>query len=165
MYQTKTRKAIGIDPGLANCGYAVLDRNSTGQLNLLESGCITTQTKGTQASRLLHIYQDISEVIQAHHPHLVAIEKVYFNRNVSSAITTGGVIGVCLLAAEVVGIKSHLITPQQAKAAATGSGSAKKDTMKRYLVRLLRRDISNHHETDAAAVAIAGLLQPTGESK
>ena len=165
MYQTKTRKAIGIDPGLANCGYAVLDRNSTGQLNLLESGCITTQTKGTQASRLLHIYQNISEVIQAHHPHLVAIERVYFNRNVSSAITTGGAIGVCLLAAEVIGIESLLLTPQQAKAAATGTGQATKEKMKKLLGRLLRRDIRNHHEADAAAVAIAGLLQPTGGSK
>lgn len=165
MYQTKTRKAIGIDPGLANCGYAVLDRNSTGQLNLLESGCIKTPTKGTQAARLLHIYQDISEVIQAHHPHLVAIERVYFNRNVSSAITTGGAIGVCLLAAEVIGIESLLLTPQQAKAAATGTRQATKEKMKRFLRRLLRRDIRNHHEADAAAVAIAGLLQPTGGNK
>lgn len=165
MYQTKTRKAIGIDPGLANCGYAVITRNSTGKLRLLESGCIKTDAKGSQAERLLHIYQDISEVLQENHPHLVSIERVYFNRNVSSAITTGGAIGVCLLASEQAGITSFLLTPQQAKAAATGNGRASKEMMRRVLGRLLCEDIRNHHEADAAAVAIAGLLQPNIHTK
>ena len=160
MYQTKTRKALGIDPGLANCGYAIIGRkHATQQFNLLESGCIQTDSKETQAERLLKIYQDIGEIIGAHTPHLVAIEKVYFNKNVSSAISTGGAIGVCLLAAEQLGIESVLLTPQQAKAAATGNGRASKETMKKVLDRLLGHPIDNHHAADAAALAIAGLLQ------
>ena len=164
MYQTKSRKCIGIDPGLANSGYAVISRNSTGKLNIIESGSIITDPKQTQAQRLLHLYQDISQIIHAHHPHLVAIEKVYFNKNVSSAITTGGVIGVCLLTAEIAGIESRLLTPQQ-EADATGTGQASKETMKRYLARILGTEIRNHHEADAAAIAIAGLLHPNIKDK
>lgn len=162
MYQTKSKRCLGIDPGLANCGYAIIARkHATEHFNLLESGCIQTDRSATEAERLLKIYQDISELIHAHHPNLVAIEKVYFNRNVSSAITTGGVIGVCLLATEQLGIESLLLTPQQAKAAATGRGQASKETMKKVLTRLLSLDIRNHHEADAAALAIAGLLHLT----
>lgn len=160
MYQTTSKKALGIDPGLANTGYAVISRNSVGKCHLLDSGSIKTNPKQTQAARLLAIYQDISQLIHAHHPNIVAIEKVYFNRNVSSAITTGGAIGVCLLASEIAGIESQLVTPQEAKAAATGGGSATKAAMKRYLCRLLGTEIRNHHTADAAAIAIAGLLQP-----
>lgn len=165
MYQTKSRKAIGIDPGLANCGYAVITRNSTGKCNRLESGSIRTDSKATEAERILKIYQEVSELIHAHHPNLVAIERVYFNRNVSSAITTGSVIGVCLLSAEEAGIESLLLTPQQAKAAATGRGRASKETMKKCLAGLLGPNIRNHHEVDAAALAIAGLLQPNIKTK
>ena len=159
-YQTKSKRALGIDPGLKNCGYAIIGRkHATEQFNVIESGCIQTDSKvSTEAQRLLKIYQDIHEIICAHTPHLVAIEKVYFNKNVSSAITTGGVIGVCLLATEQLGIESLLLTPQQVKAAATGTGRASKQTMKKVLTRLLSLDIRNHHESDAAALAIAGLL-------
>lgn len=159
-YQTTSKKALGIDPGLANTGYAVISRNSVGKCRLLASGSIKTDPKQTPAARLLQIYQEMSERIFAHHPKLVAIEKVYFNRNVSSAITTGSVIGVCLLSAEIVGIETVLITPKQAKAAATGTGQASKETMKKFIGRILDTEIRNHHEVDAAALAIAGLLQP-----
>ena len=162
MYQTKTRKAIGIDPGLANCGYAIIGRkHATQHFNLFESGCIQTDRKENQAQRLLKIYHLVSELLHAHTPNLLAIEKVYFNKNVSSAITTGGVIGVCLLAAEQAGIESLLLTPQKVKAAATGNGRASKETMKKVLDRLLGHPIDNHHVADAAALAIAGLLHLT----
>lgn len=159
MYQTKSKRCLGIDPGLENCGYALIGRkHATEQFNLFESGCIQTDRKAPYAERLLKIYQDISELLHAHTPNLVAIEKVYFNQNVSSAISTGGAIGVCLLSAEQLGIKSLLLTPQQAKAAATGNGRASKETMKKVLNRHLGQTIDNHHATDAAALAIAGLL-------
>ena len=161
MYQTTSKRCLGIDPGLANTGYAIIGRkDATQPFNLLESGCIQTDSKATEAERILKLYQLVSQLIHAHHPNLVAIERVYFNKNVSSAITTGGVIGVCLLSAEQLGIESVLLTPQQAKASATGNGRASKETMKKVLTRLLSLDIRNHHEADAAAVAIAGLLQP-----
>ena len=159
MYQTQSKCALGIDPGLANCGWAVIGRTDKGHFRFMESGCIQTDRQQTHAQRLFHIYDDIRQRIHRSTPNLVVIEKVYFNKNVSSAITTGGVIGVCLLAAEQAGISSHLITPQQAKAAATGTGRASKDATRRCLARLLGQEIPNHHEADAAALAIAGLLQ------
>lgn len=81
MYQTKSKRCLGIDPGLANTGYAIIGRKAaTEEFKLLESGCIQTDRKvSTEAQRLLKIYQDIGEIIGAHTPHLVAIEKVYFN--------------------------------------------------------------------------------------
>ena len=161
MYRTKSRRCLGIDPGLANTGYTLVCRkHATEQFTLLQSGCIQTETSSSQAKRLLKIYQEISELIHVHTPNIVAIERVYFNRNVSSAITTAGVIGVCLLAAEQLGIESLLLTPQQAKAATGGTGSAGKKQVQRMISHLTGSVLKNRHAADAAAVAIAGLLHP-----
>ena len=88
----------------------------------------------------------------------MAVEKVYFNRNVSSAISTGGVIYICLLIAEQIGIPSVQVTPQQAKAA-IGNPKASKDEVKRVIQRLTGLKTGNAHTADAAAIAIAGLLK------
>lgn len=157
-YQTKTKRCLGIDPGLANCGWAVVSRTPSGKFRVLDSGNITTPASDTEAERALCIYQQISEVIASHYPHKVAIERVFFNKNVSSAITTGGVIYLCLLSAEQAGLVSVQVTPQQAKSA-IGFACADKAQVQRMVEKLTGVTILNAHSADAVAIAIAGLLK------
>lgn len=158
-YTTKSQKALGIDPGLANTGWAVLTRNRRGQFRILASGCLQTDKQDTEAKRYTEIYTGISDLIRKHSPDTVAIEKVFWNRNITSALTTAGVVSVCLLAAEQAGIASYQITPQKAKAFATGHGRASKKHVKKFVQKLTQTEIKNGHAADAAAIAIAGFLQ------
>lgn len=157
-YQTRSERCLGIDPGLANCGWAVVGRNASGKYRLLDHGCIETTVDSTESERALSIYQKISEVIGAHMPNMVAIERVFFNKNVSSAITTGGVVFLCLLAAEQAGIESLQVKPQSAKAA-IGFATADKSRVQQMVSKLTGVSVKNVHAADAAAVAIAGLLR------
>ena len=89
------------------------------------------------------------------------MEQVFYNRNVSSAISTAGVVYVCLLAAEQVGIASDQITPQQAKASATERDRASKTDVARMVEKLTGARLENLHAVDAASIAIVGLLKQT----
>ncbi len=159
-YKTGAQKAIGIDPGLSNTGWAVVVRNKRGAFSLLDSGCITTNKTDSEAKRAKQIYEQIRAVIVQHTPDLVAVERVYFNRNPSSCLSTAGISYICLLAAEQSGIENLQINPQTAKAAATGYGSASKESVKKFIAKLTGEQITNSHQADAAAVGIAGLLRP-----
>lgn len=159
-YKTTKQTAIGIDPGLANTGYAVLTRNRRGHFRILSSGCIQTDKADTEAKRLFKIYTGISSLIREHSPDILAIEKVFWNKNITSALSTQGVISVCLLSAEQAGITSLQITPQTAKAFATGSGAADKAHVRKFVEKLTGTAIKNTHTADAASVAIAALMQP-----
>ena len=151
--------AIGIDPGIANTGYAIVSRhNATGNLSVTTSGIVKTSSRVSEAKRALEVYSRLSEAVSEADPDVLAVEKVYFNRNVSSAISTGGVIYICLLIAEQAGIPSIQVSPQQAKAA-IGNSKASKDEVKRVIRCLTGEKISNAHTSDAVAIAIAGLLK------
>lgn len=156
----KQTLAIGIDPGLANTGFAIISRSRLGKISMLSSGCIQTDKADTEAKRILEIHTGISSLIREHKPSLLAVEVVFYGKNVTSALSTQSVIALCLLSAEQAGIRSLQITPQSVKAATTGSGKADKQMVRRYVEKITRTEISNHHTTDAVAVAIAGLLQP-----
>lgn len=158
-YKTKSQTAIGIDPGLANTGYAIVTRNPRGQFRILESGCITTDKKSPTPARICEIYGQISDLLAIHSPDIMTTEEVFWNRNPSSCLSTAGVSYVCLLAAEQQDVPSLSISPQTAKAAATGFGSASKGSVKKFIAKLTGETLPNSHQADAAAVAIAGLLK------
>ena len=90
----------------------------------------------------------------------MSIESVFFNRNISSCISTASVIAIAELAAEQVSIPTLQIKPQLVKAAVTGTGNASKSAVKKMVNKLLGSNLRNGHEADAAAAAIAGLLSP-----
>lgn len=162
-YQTKSDRVLGIDPGLSHTGYAVVVRNVRGKFSIVESGCIATDKKETEATRAKQIYETICELIHQHSPDTIAVERVYFNRNPSSCLSTAGISYVCLLAAELAGLPSVQVSPQTAKAAATGFGSASKESVRKFIAKLTGETLTNSHEADAAAVAIAGLLKARAE--
>lgn len=146
---------LGIDPGLANTGYGVVQRRP-GRLVALDGGCITTPAGASPESRLSTIHARVAALIAEHEPDSVALEALYFGANVQSAIAVGQARGVVLLAAGQRGLACHDYTPQQVKGAVCGSGRADKGQVQRMVQTLLaltelpRPD----HAADALAVAI-----------
>ena len=147
---------LGIDPGLANTGYGVVQRRAHGRLVALDGGCVTTPAAAGAEERLGRIHAAIAALIAEHAPDAVALEALYFGANVRSALAVGQARGVVMLAAGQGGLGCHDYTPQQVKGAVCGSGRAEKEQVQRMvqvllgLTELPRPD----HAADALAVAI-----------
>ena len=159
MYETKNTRCLGVDPGLANTGWAIVSRSERGKFRVLDAGIITTSKTESEASRAMKIYDTVFDLLAEGSPNLLAVEQVFYNRNISSCISTAGVVYICLLAAAHLGIASEQITPQEAKASATGRGTASKTDVARMVHKLTGERLENSHTADAAAVAVAGLLK------
>ena len=157
--KTKSTRCLGIDPGLSNTGWAVVSRKRHGAFEMIDCGCIITHKKDTEPQRVLQIYNDIREVLTTHQPDLLAVERVFFNQNPISCLSTAGVSYICQLAAEQAEIKSMTFTPQQVKAACGCGHRASKNAVKMFVSKLTKTTITNTHVADAAACAIAGLLK------
>ena len=156
-YLTKNPLCLGLDPGIGNTGWASVRRTATGY-RLTDSGIITTAATTPLGKRLDQHFVRLHNLLKTYTPDLVSIESVFFNRNISSCISTASVIAIAELAAEQVSIPTLQIKPQMVKAAVTGSGTASKPFVKKMVNKLLGSAIRNDHEADAAAAAIAGLL-------
>ena len=150
---------LGLDPGIGNTGWSIVALETSHDYRLIDSGYRTTLKTETLGDRLDSHYITIHDRLMAYTPDLLAIEAVYFNKNISSCISTASVIAIAELAAFRLGIPTQQFKPQTIKAAVTGSQTASKATVKRYVNNLLSADIKNDHEADAAAVAVAGLLK------
>jgi crossover junction endodeoxyribonuclease RuvC len=146
---------IGIDPGLARLGYGVIE--VTGRDNRMVSyGCIETSGKDFRASeRLLKIYNAVEALFEKFQPSYVSLEKLFFSKNISSAMGVSEVRGVILLAAEQRAIPIAEYTPNQVKQAITGSGRADKRQMQEMIKRLLRLDEIPAPDDAADALSIA----------
>ena len=155
----KSKICLGIDPGLSNTGWAIVSRNQRGQFAIVDCGCIITHKKDTEPKRVLQIYNAIHEVLRTHQPDCLATERVFFNHNPSSCLSTAGVSYICQLAAEQAGIKSMTFTPQQVKMAVGCGGNASKRNVKIFVSQLTKTPITNAHVADATACAIAGVLK------
>jgi len=131
-------RVLGIDPGLATVGYGVIESLDGRVRAVLCYDCIRTSgKKSTTPERLEEIYDRVCRIIDEHQPGWVAMEKLFFSRNVSSALNVAEVRGVILLAAQRHGIPVAEYTPNQVKQAITGSGRADKRQMQEMIRRLL----------------------------
>lgn len=128
-------RIIGIDPGIAIVGYGVIDRQGN-RLKAVEYGSIQTEAGLSTATRLKQIYDEVTELYQKFRPDVVAIEKLFFNRNVTTAFTVGQARGVLMLAAEEAGAVITEYTPLQVKMAVVGYGQAQKRQIQE-MVRIL----------------------------
>ncbi len=146
---------LGIDPGLANTGFGVIDRRA-GALAALDGGVITTAAGDDLAGRLQHIHRRVCALLDHYRPEAVAMEALYFGRNTSSALLVGQARGVVVLAAADRSIPCTDYTPQQIKGAVCGSGGADKAQVQRMVQTLLRLDAPPRpdHAADALAAAI-----------
>ena len=138
----KIRMALGIAPGLSNTAWAVVCTNHRNQFWIVDTDCIQTDPTSVLSMRISVIYQTITEVLQQHAAPYMCMEKVSFNQNPSSScLSTAGVGYVCLLAAEMVGIKNYLFTPQQVKKAVGCGISVSKQTVCRFVSKLTNTEI------------------------
>jgi crossover junction endodeoxyribonuclease RuvC len=153
---TRVVIVLGIDPGLANTGYGVVQRRAPGHLVALDGGCVRTPTTSSPEERLRRIHDAVTSLIADHAPDAVALEALFFGVNAASALAVGQARGVAMLAAAQRGLPCHDYTPQQVKGAVCGSGRAAKEQVQRMVQTLLgltelpRPD----HAADALAVAI-----------
>ena len=116
---------LGIDPGLANTGWGIIEERS-GQVRCRAYGCIKTSAGSDLAVRLRHIADDVNAVVERYHPEEAAIEGVYFGANVRSAIPTAHARGAALVACSLCGVEVGEYTPMQIKQAVVGTGAADK---------------------------------------
>ena len=146
---------MGIDPGAANLGFGVV-RVEGAHMVALDGGVVETGSDLPIERRLDRIHRALSELIEWHEPKAVAIEDLYFGRNVRSAMAVGQASGIAMLAAAQRGIRCFTYTPQAIKMAVCGSGSAGKRQVQKMVGTLLGlpEAPSPDHAADALAVAI-----------
>jgi crossover junction endodeoxyribonuclease RuvC len=146
---------IGIDPGLARLGFGVIEATK-GDLRAVCYGCIETSGKDLSTSkRLLKIYIEMEALFKKYKPSHISLEKLFFTKNISSAMGVSEVRGIILLAAEQQTIPVTEYTPNQVKQAVTGSGRADKRQMQEMIKRLLHLDEIPTPDDAADALSIA----------
>lgn len=150
---------IGIDPGTATTGYGLVRDNQEGGLEVVDYGVILTQAGLPAEQRLLTLYQNLTKIILLHRPESGAVEKPFFQRNVTTAIGVGQARGVILLALAQAGLKIGEYTPLEVKQAVVGYGAADKNQVQQMVKALLGlKDIPRPDDAaDALAIAICHL--------
>ena len=145
---------IGIDPGTATTGYGIIE-NRNGKLRLIEYGCISTSKLKPLDERLSEIFTDLNKIIKKHKPQIIAVESLFFFKNLKTAISVAHARGIVLLAARRNKLRLAEFTPLQVKSSLTGYGKADKKQVQ-YMVKALLKLKTIPKPDDAAdAVAIA----------
>jgi crossover junction endodeoxyribonuclease RuvC len=145
---------LGIDPGTAITGYGLVHEDDEG-LALIRCGVITTPADQPLPQRLQTIYRGLAAIIGQHQPDQVAVEELFFSRNVRTALSVGQARGVVLLAAAEAGLPLHEYKPLEVKQAITGYGGADKRQIQEMVRLLLRLEQVPEPDDAADAVAVA----------
>ena len=146
---------LGIDPGLANTGWGVIEQSGS-RFRCLAYGCVVTRAGEPVAQRLALIHDAIQHVIVRYSPEAAAVESVFFGTNAKSAFATGQARGVALLATADAQLELGEYSPVQIKSAVVGSGTADKKQVQ-FMVRTvlsLDHEPKPDHAADALAAAI-----------
>jgi len=151
-------RVLGIDPGIAITGYAVIEEEG-GALRAIAIGTIVTPAEAPLPARLQCIYAELRAAVTAHHPEAAAVEQLFFSKNVRTAMTVGEARGVTLLALADAQLPTGEYTPLEVKQAVTGYGNADKRQVQEMVRRLLNLTVVPKPDdaADAAAVAICYL--------
>jgi crossover junction endodeoxyribonuclease RuvC len=144
---------LGIDPGLSITGYGLID--GTYPPRAIRAGVIRTDSDLTVPQRLAELHHGLTQVINDASPDVVAMETVFTNRNLQTAISVGRASGIALLVAAEAGLDVHEYVPTAIKAAVTGDGSANKSQVQQMVARLLRLAEAPKPADASDALAIA----------
>jgi crossover junction endodeoxyribonuclease RuvC len=157
---------LGVDPGTAVTGYGVVRQGSRATHVLVECGVIRTRPREALAARLAEIYDGIEEVIARHRPDALAVESVFYARNVRTTVALGHARGVILLAGQRAGVAIHEYPPAEIKKAICGTGAAAKEQVQFMVARLLRLSTppSPSDAADGVAAALTCLMTARVES-
>jgi len=150
---------IGIDPGTATTGYGLVKENVDGSLTVVDYGAILTPPALPMQRRLLQLYQQLKDILLLYRPHSGAVEKLFFQRNVRTAISVGQGRGIALLALAEVDLPVGEYTPLEIKQAVVGYGGADKHQVQEMVRAILGlQEIPRPDDAaDALAVAICHL--------
>lgn len=156
---------MGIDPGVANTGFGVV-RVTGSRMTAIDGGTIEVSAELPAEQRLRRIHESLLELIDWHSPESVALESLYFGKNVQSAIAVGQARGVIMLAAARRELGCFDYTPQAVKLAVCGSGAAAKDQVKHMVAVLLGLPVEppSDHAADALAVAVCHAAHVQGSA-
>jgi crossover junction endodeoxyribonuclease RuvC len=152
-------RVIGIDPGLAATGVAVLEHDAHGRCRALHIGSIHPPRRLPSAGKLHHLCREIQVLIRLHQPSCLAVEETFYHKNVKSALALGQARGAALVAAAECGLEVMELSAKTVKQAAVGSGGAAKEQVARMITALLglAEEPASKDACDAAAVALAAL--------
>lgn len=159
-------RVLGVDPGLTRCGIGVVEKVN-GKLHLVDLGVIQTDPGDDLAARLLALEAQLSTWIIRSKPDVIAIERVFSQLNVKTAMATGQAAGVAILLAAKSGVPIALHTPSEVKAAVTGSGRADKRQVALMVSKILTlKEIPKPVDTtDALALAICHHWRGSGNAR
>jgi crossover junction endodeoxyribonuclease RuvC len=146
---------LGIDPGIAITGYGIIDEEEDGHLIVLKYGVIRTNVASNHAKRLVELYMKLKEIILLHQPKMGAVEKLFFERNVRTALNVGEARGVALLAMAEANLAIGEYTPMEVKQAVAGYGGADKTQVQLMVKTLLGLDTVPYPDDAADALAVA----------
>ena len=149
------RLTLGIDPGTATTGYGFVRQRDDDSLEALAYGVITTPAKMPAHERLVMIYDQLNELLLLHRPERCAVEKLFFQKNVTNAIAVGQARGVVMLALAQAGMDPAEYTPNEIKLAVAGYGSAGKRQVQEMVRMLLELDSIPRPDDAADALAVA----------
>jgi crossover junction endodeoxyribonuclease RuvC len=150
---------LGIDPGIAITGYGFLETTAQGNPVLIDYGVIDLTDEKDTSNRLFFLYQEIEKLILDHKPHAAAIEKLFFKKNVKTAMAVSEARGVIRYCLTKYSIKIKELTPNEVKLAVTSSGSADKRQVQEMVRILLGLEdiIKPDDASDAIAIALCAL--------
>jgi|SRR3989344_7109763 len=159
---------LGIDPGTATTGFAILKNGENGQRpKVIDFGCIITESFYSPGERLKTIHEQMEKIIKEHKPDLISVESLYFFKNLKTALPVSQAKGVILLAAAKKNIPVLEFTPLQMKMAIAGYGRAEKRQVQEMIKQLLdlgsldikEKDRKKDDATDALGIALCALIR------
>jgi crossover junction endodeoxyribonuclease RuvC len=153
-------KVLGIDPGTAITGFGVVSGEPFGALALVECGVIRTDARTPLSERLRELHADVSALLSRHTPDAMAVEDIFYARNVRTTVSLGHARGVILLAGAQVHVPIHEYPPAEIKKAVVGTGMATKEQIQFMVMRLLRLKAppTPNDAADGTAVALAHIM-------
>lgn len=149
-------RILGIDPGIGICGFGLIETTSRAGAKVLDFGAVTTEVDAPIPKRLLELYESLEELFDETKPEVVAIEKLFFSKNITTGIVVAEARGVILMVAEKYGAKVREYTPNEIKKSLTGYGSATKTQMEE-MVRV-HLGLTKKPKPDDAADALAAAI-------
>jgi crossover junction endodeoxyribonuclease RuvC len=148
-------KIIGIDPGIAITGWAVLEFDGREVVEILDYGVIETSKELNTGERLSEIYSDLCKILETFEPEVAGVETLIFCNNAKTAMQVGEARGVVVLALEQAGIEICEFTPLQVKSSISGYGKANKEQVQENVKRMCKLDRIPKPDDAADAIAVA----------
>jgi crossover junction endodeoxyribonuclease RuvC len=147
--------ALGIDPGTATTGYGLVRLAPDGELVAVNYGVISTPKESSAPARLEMLYKELRALLKKYKPDTAAVEKLFFSRNVTTALAVGQARGVVMLCLQQAGVETYEYTPKEVKNAVVGYGGAEKRQVQEMVRALLQLDSIPKPDDAADALAIA----------